>query len=227
MVVPVGPLPHHADYLAECLRSVAAQTLPPREVLLVDDMHGLTARNVRSRVPELGYITMRTTHAYWRLGVAQAFNQGIAAADSNLVFMLGADDMLEPQCLEHCVRAWGQNGRADAYYWVGVEYLDDRPDKRQFLPCGAAMVTKGLWQATGGFPPEAASGASDAALVSILMRHHPDWLVGVNMAKTLYRYRVHARSDTAERAPWQTVILGTRDRLTDEWQPPDWGRYYE
>ncbi len=213
VAIPVGPEKHHQDYLQECLSSVAAQTLQPAEVLVIDDMAGLRAIE-----------GCRIWHTPWRLGVAAAYNAGVALAENELVFMLGADDKLMPTCLEHCVKKYEKHSRRDGYYWVSVEYSDGR--EVQFEPCNLAMVTKGLWKLTGGFAPEVGSGACDAAFLSILLGNdmlplaHP-----VGFAKPLAWYRVHSKSDTAGRAPWQNVILQTRKLLTDTWKQPAWGRY--
>lgn len=211
--------------------SLAFQTRPPDEVLLIDDMHGLpnVFRYDGGEDRETGYRSsypVRTWFSPWRLGVAHAFNMGIALAENELVFMLGADDRLLPNCLHEVWRVYEKLHRQDAYYWVGVEYSDDREEKHQFAPCGAAAVTKGLWRFTGGFPVEASTGASDSALVSILWKHHLELLVGVGVEREpLYWYRVHDQSDTASKGPWQGVILGTRDLVTAEWKEPAWGRY--
>ena len=227
VVIPVGPEAHHAAYLSEALQSVAEQMRQPDEIIIVDDMHGLTWRGLLD-IAHTGSLSMlgrtvRIWQAPWRLGVAAAFNAGIGLATGDLIFMLGADDKLLPECLEHCVKAFEKNDRKDAFYWVGVEYSDDRPD--QFLPCNTAAVTKGLWRFTGGFPPEVGSGACDAALISVLMVHGPNLLVCVNGRKPLAWYRSHEQSDTASRAPWQGIILATRDLLTQSWAQPAWGRY--
>lgn len=44
--IPVGPYPHYKRYLAECLESVRAQTVQPAAVVLVDDMAGLTEKDL-------------------------------------------------------------------------------------------------------------------------------------------------------------------------------------
>jgi len=148
----------------------------------------------------------------------------VALATYPLVMMLGADDQLKPDCLELVARTYEANNQADGYYWMGVEYNDGRPD--QFLPCGAAAVTQGLWRVSGGFPPQTSTGAADAALISLLSVHLPAMLVGVAVDhKPLYWYRVHGDSDTASLGTWQGVILSTRNLVTELWQPPAWGRY--
>lgn len=219
VAIPVGPLPYHQNYLDACLESVIEQTELPGEILIIDDMAGLPPTFDGEHEGPI-----RVWRAPWRLGVAAAFNMGVALARNELVFMLGADDKLMPACLERSIKAYNRNRGQDALYWVGVRYSDGRED--QFEPCNTAMVTKGLWRITGGFPPETGSGAPDAALISIML--------GNGMAKLLHCvdgdeplawYRVHGNTDTAGRGPWQGVILSTRDLLTRTWTRPQWGRF--
>jgi len=220
VAIPVGPEPHHQRYLQECLESVAAQTEKAGEILLIDDM----AKVPEAQVGKWADGPVRTWRAPWRLGVPAAFNCGVSLARYPLVFMLGADDKMFPRCLEQCVAAWLENKRRDAYYWVGVRYSDGRED--QFQPCNAAMVTKGFWSRTGGFPPESASGACDAALISILIgKNMGGALVCADHENPLIWYRIHENTDTASRGVyWQGIILATRDYLTREWKEPKWGR---
>lgn len=217
VAIPVGPEKHHQAFLEECLDSIVAQTVKPSEILIIDDMAGLPWRK------DCGQENTHVWRSPWLLGVAHAFNFGVALAENDLVFMLGGDDKLLPNCLEHCLMAWEENKRRDAYYAVGVQYSDGR--ENQFLACNAAMVTKGFWRLTGGFPPESSVGSPDAALISILLGNDLPQTVMVNGEKPLYWYRVHDKSDTAQRRPWQGVISQTRDLLTKTWKQPAWGRY--
>lgn len=216
VAIPVGPERHHADYLEEALASVRAQTVPA-EILLIDDMHGLPDRTI-------GSWDCGLWRAPWRLGVGSAFNMGVALARTELVFLLGADDTMEPQCLEQAVSTWEQNGRQPAYYYAGVRYMDT--GESQTVPCGEAMVTKKFWKMCGGFPIESAVGAPDAALISILMVHFGRHLIPIADGQPLVNYRRHANTDTATRpVSWQGPILATRDILTRTFKAPAWGRY--
>lgn len=210
--IPVGPSVANRRWLFDAVQSVQRQTLrEPIELLLIDDMAGLPE-------PDLLAWNVRVWHAPWRLGVAHAFNFGVMLAQHERVFMLGSDDWLEPTCLVQCLQTYNALLCPEAaYLYVNVRYSDSRPD--QFVPCNAAMVTKELWRQTGGFPVESASGAPDAALISILMRHRPETLYHVP-GPPLYNYRVHDDTDTAQRGPWQGVILETRNLLTELWKPP-------
>ena len=238
VAIPVGPFSTDQQWLDECLASVHEQTCEADEILLIDDMAGLKLDSSAFSLEDGSYLVddtrvrlggCRIWRSPWRLGVAHAFNFGVALAKNDLVFMLGADDTLHPECLERCLATYEEqpeNIRDYAYYFVGVHYLDGREDNEQFLACNAAMVTKELWRISGGFAVESASGAPDSALISAMMVHpEAGWFAGVGEGMCLYNYRPHAATDTAKRGGWQGVILETRDILTREWAPPKWGRY--
>ncbi len=230
-MVPVGPEQHHRKYLEECLTSIDRQSVLPSEVLLVDDMAGL---------PDIvgdfkGYAT-RIWGAPWRLGVSAAFNCGVALAEQELVLMLGADDWLEPECVEKCLRRYAEVNEPLGYYsltvkyhWEGVEPVNVEAGDIQTSPCGAAMVTKALWRHTGGFPFEAGT-SGDGALVSILIAHKKAGkLFAVAEGEPLYNYRAWPGSDTEVHRSWifegQSPIELMRHGITANWKQPAWGRY--
>lgn len=218
VVIPVGPSLNACRWIGETLESVADQT-EDVNILLIDDMHGIREHKC---VSSYQVADSSIWKAPWRLGVAHAFNFGVALAPTELVIMLGADDTLEPTAAAHALRAWDQHG-IDAYYYFGVRYMDT--GEEQTLACGEAMVSKGLWRKTGGFPVESEVGACDAALISIMMVHFPELLVPIANGKPLVNYRRHADTDTASRGEWQGPILIARHLLTKNFVKPDWGRY--
>ncbi len=226
VVVPVGPRSHHAAYIDVCLRSIDAQSWPRTVVVLVDDMHG----SIWAAQPERPF----TTHEPpWRLGVAGAFNAGVAIAlerqwhefDYNvpdLALMLGADDWLEPGALAALAATYERNGGAEGFYWFAIQYVgDDREDKEQALPCNFAAVTRDFWRETGGFSPEMGAGQMDAALVSALLVHKPDSLIRVPEGPWC-NVRVHADQVGAHAPPGLEAI---RDWVTRTYEPTNWGRY--
>lgn len=216
VVIPVGPYETNSKWLPEALRSAGDQTLKPREILIIEDGFDFQAGHYN----EGAYYHTREWRAPWHIGVGAAFNFGVALAKTECVFMLGSDDMLEPECLQACMKHYEAVGRRDAYYWVPVKYMSDGHE--QYTPCNAAMVTKGLWHTTGGFPVEA-STAPDAALLSIMMVHMPELIIRA-CAPALYNYRDHQDTDTKQHGAWHAsnVIVETRNLLTKEWTPPEW-----
>lgn len=231
VVIPVGPRPIHQTWLPECLASVAVQTLRPTDVVIVDDMADLATEQLEP----LGGIPARIVRNAWRLGVGSSLNCGVALAANELVFLLAADDWLEPDCLESCVAEWQARADPIGYYHVTVRYrvepgyvpaVELPPGGLQDLPCGAAMVTKKLFRHTGGFPVESGSGSPDAALISILIGQKGEAgnLYHVRQGTPLYNVRFHLGQESGMVGPWWNVIIQTRDLVTKLWQSPDWNR---
>lgn len=234
VVVPVGPRAEDCAYLREAVVSVAAQTTTldtEVRLLIVDDMHGITAAATehegRHTLPWIqGQPPMLECNA-WNLGVAASFNAGVALAPTEHVLLLGADDWIEPDAIRLAQEAIERRPTEQAYYWFRVRYSDDRPERDQGQPCGAAVVTKALWRATGGFPVEAAIGRSDVMLVGLLMGH-PDVGTLIEIrddGRPPYNVRVHPDQHTASRGPWVRALEETANAYWATWQQPRWGRY--
>lgn len=98
------PTWNRADRLANALQSVFAQSLPPAEVIVVDDGSTDDTRElVRSRFRDARYIYQQNK------GVSSARNTGIAAASGDWIALLDSDDHWQPDKLEQqCehLRTW-------------------------------------------------------------------------------------------------------------------------
>lgn len=223
--LPVGPRAHHKQYLDEALDSIAHQTQKPNSVQFVDDMANLDEAFIRRHFNN--EIPFEIWKAPWRMGVAHAFNCGVALSGirNDAVVMMGADDTLEPDCIEECAKAYERNPfKTESYFWMGLRYMDT--GEQQFLPCNAAMVTLPQWVRSGGFQPESAVGAPDTMLISVMLTYREAGrLVCINEQKPLYNYRRHELTDTAEHREYYTSISQVRDIITRTWQPPQWERY--
>lgn len=97
VVVPVYQV---EDYIGGCLASLAAQTLPPSEILFVDDCGtdgsiGLV-RDFAGSHPELH---CRVLSHQRNRGLSAARNTGLAAATGDYVLFLDSDDTLPPDAL--------------------------------------------------------------------------------------------------------------------------------
>lgn len=216
VVLPIGPRPEHRVYLEECMESLQAQTFRDFEVRLILDGGDLARPN--KAIAGVWHISHLLP---WTVGPAAAWNLGVGWARHQLCFLMGADDRLEPDCLAECWAAWEAKRDDLGYYYVGVAYSDGRPD--QTVPCNAAMVHKRLWRRLGGFPPESAVGAMDAAVVSIMLKHgdHAGNLIPVADGRPLYWHRIHEHQHTASRGPWRGVIGQVRHLVTELWEPHD------
>lgn len=213
VVIPVGPYPANRRWLQESLDSVRAQTYKADEILIIDDMAFLEQEEVGDDV--------RIWKCPWNVGVACADNFGVALAKNNLVVLFTSDDWLYPWCLQNCIDTYQKYQDELGYYWFDIEYSDGRIQR---CASGPAMVTKALWKHTGGLPPEASSGASDALFNSILIAHHGEAgrQYQIISEEPPYWFRMHDECGNAYRGPWQGVILETRKLCSDLWKSPEW-----
>lgn len=102
----VIPTWNRATVLGRALASVAAQSLAPVEIIVVDDgSRDQTASVVRSDFPTVTYYYQ--DHA----GVSAARNHGIRRARSPWIAFLDSDDAWAPNKLERQMRALEQNPR--------------------------------------------------------------------------------------------------------------------
>ena len=121
VVSVVTPTKNRLALLRETMDSVAAQTLPGWEHLIVDDgSNDGTAEEVAKRAaadPRIRYIP-RTGD---KPGANVCRNQGVAESRSALIVFLDSDDLLRPDCLERRVEVMRQNPVLDfAVFRAGV-----------------------------------------------------------------------------------------------------------
>lgn len=218
--IPVGPYEANKRWLDEAIESCFDQELKiMKEILIIDD---------GAAIPDVyadGWT--KIVKMPWRTGISHAFNYGVMLAAFDCVFMLGSDDTLEPNCLERCMEAYEKAGKTDAYYSVPIRYMDT--GEVQTAPCNAAMVTKGFWRMSGGFPIETAIGIGDSTLLSICLAHKlPVQWVGAltgHEDEPLYNYRRHPDIHTYK-IPWH-IANPLRSHLTEHWSPDEIKKWSE
>lgn len=229
VVIPVGPEKHHARWLREAWDSVMGQTRRPETVVLVDDMHGRGLMDEIERWwaanPEVDVVVEEPR---WRLGVATAFNWGLAVAfagGADLAVCLGADDRPEERCIEELEATYDRQGGRDGYYWFEVEY---QSGELQALPCNNAALTPGFMRRTGGYPVEASAGAMDSTLISAMLRHDPQSLIKVDgRDRARFWSRQHDHQESKRLLIYGGAAGPIRDAFTAYYRPTSWGRYFD
>lgn len=103
IVIPVYKV---SAYIADCLRSVCAQTYPHIEVILVNDATPDDSMEQAApwiqQMQERGYTVQVVNHPENK-GLSAARNTGIKASTTEWVYFLDSDDELTPQCIEWMV----------------------------------------------------------------------------------------------------------------------------
>ncbi len=108
----VIPLYQTETYIEEALRSVLAQTFTDFEVLVIDDGSRDRGPEIARAIqdPRVKVITQENR------GLAGARNSGIRLASGELIALLDADDLWEPEKLEHHVRQLDEDATLDVSF---------------------------------------------------------------------------------------------------------------
>lgn len=133
------PLYNYAHHVVETLNSVSAQTINDITLIVVDDCSTDNSVDTvrqwmqRARHSQMGMMMVRN-RANAKLSITR--NTGIALSRSDYCFMLDADNILYPRCIEKHVDALAARPDADAAYSL-LEVFEGQADV-----IGAGVFTK-------------------------------------------------------------------------------------
>lgn len=107
----------HAEFVTDALDSIAAQTLPPTRIVVVDDNSPDGTADVAARWLESHVGTAELWRNTANKGLTRNLNEALAAVSTPLYTYMSADDRMHPDRLERQVQAWVDDGeRASAVY---------------------------------------------------------------------------------------------------------------
>lgn len=203
-VTAIVTLFNYANYVEECLDSIAAQTQAGIELVVVDDCStddGLGVVQSWLDRNESAFAGHRVLTHTTNMGLAYARNTAFLNAMADRVFVMDADNALYPRAIERCVQAMSDSAAAGAY--TQLEHFGERPgvgeadfwSKDRFKPKNyvdaMALVSKAAWQKVGGYTQLTVSGWEDYDFWCKFVEH------GLSCAfvpELLCRYRTHATS---------------------------------
>ena len=188
------PLHNGARHLADALASVAAQTYPQVDCLVVDDGSTDGSGRIARAAPGVRYIHQPNA------GVAVARNTGLAAARGDYVAFLDQDDRFHPEKLARQVSALAGAAGADICFVReqvvcedGQAYPDwlpaaDAPgDHLSFVP-GTWLVRRDVFRRIGHFDVSFRSGSDTDWMLRLREAGVPHCMV----EEPLLIRRVHA-----------------------------------
>ena len=179
VVIPTHRRPH---FVAEALRSALAQTLPPREVFVVDDEGAAETRGVVEAIARSAPLPVRYCAHREGRGPSTSRNYGARASSAEWLAFLDDDDRWRPDYL----RAALAHADADLVLVGRVDFDgagDERPgkippehyDERAWLrrnlggTGSSTVIRRKLFLEIGGYDPQLLSG-QDRDLVLRAMR---------------------------------------------------------
>ena len=194
-----------AEVVEDAIRSVLEQTVPPLEVIVVDDASGDGIEDVVAHHADRLQFVRHEHNA----GAGAAMNTGARAAEGDYVVFIGADDVFAPERLE----ALGELGRlrpdlgvltTDAWVSVDGEVFRRFHDKtfpfevsnqrgeilRRNFVFGHAAIPRATFLQLGGFD-ETIRWTSDWELMARMIVS--GWYVGM-VAEPLATYRLNERA---------------------------------
>jgi glycosyltransferase involved in cell wall biosynthesis len=172
----VVPAFNAAETIERALASIAAQTLQPREVIVVDDGSDDATLQVLAAYQGLPDGTSLTVLSQNRAGAGAARNRAVAAATGEYIAFLDADDDWLPGHLEAGMKLLAAGGYTVVAHneWIvedGIERLNDsarrvreRADPFVAIYCKGCISTstvvtrRAAVQAAGGFDPDLVNG---------------------------------------------------------------------
>jgi glycosyltransferase involved in cell wall biosynthesis len=192
-------------YVAETLDSVAAQTYPAVELVLVVD-GSLRAQD--EAVIDAAQAAGANVVTQVNSGLGPARNFGIANARGEYIVPLDADDVILPEFVERCVQVL-ERDPALAYVTTWVEYM--RPDGTPIVNENGGWMPFGNWSrlnernnVAGTCTALFRRGLFDAFAYSPDLTSYEDWLLylelqdagrhGGVVPERLLRYRVREES---------------------------------
>jgi glycosyltransferase involved in cell wall biosynthesis len=206
LVTVVISLYNYRDYIIPCLESVKSQTISNINLVLVDDCSMDDSLSVvrnwhnqnSDRFNQYTLIRHKSNS-----GLAKTRNTGFLHSRTKYVFILDADNLLYPRCLESLVDALENCDASFAYCYLekfgGVNGLQNiKPWNPSTLgvvnPIDAmVLIRKSIWETVGGYSTNETMrlGWEDYELWFKIARIK-GW--GVQVPEILAKYRVHKTS---------------------------------
>ncbi len=160
-ITVIIPVYNVEDYVEECLQSVAAQTMRPHEVLIVNDGTRDNSREICQRyADEHDWITIIDQE---NKGLSEARNTGLEHASGNFIVFIDSDDYVAPDMLAVLHEKIVSTG-ADMVKCGTISFEDTPSGRKSAMWRGLDGKEKGdRMEMSDGGTPGTGKGTSDGA----------------------------------------------------------------
>ncbi|OMH25670.1 glycosyltransferase family 2 protein [Motiliproteus sp. MSK22-1] len=220
----VIPYYNNTDYIEKAIQSVLEQTVPAREILIVND--GSTAES-RAFLEQFSPVAILIDHPENR-GIAHARNTGVEHASGDYVAFLDADDMWCPEKLELQETLMKNNDSLSACHcgtaifkdeFVAIEQCIDKPIHLTLEDClidshvvpSSFLIKREAFLQSGGFDPAVRAEDYDFFLTLISNGNSIQFIPG---PLVWFRRAGHGN----ESAKWQYIFFGRMQVLKKHWR---------
>lgn len=196
---------NYGRYVEQALQSALGQTYPNKQVVVVNDGSSDDSLEVISRYADRVLVIDQPN-----AGSIAAYNRGYAAASGNVVVLLDADDVLEPDALAQVAAVW-TNRLAKVQWDLKIIDGGGRDLGRKFCNFDAsydASRVREAFRSTGTYRWPVSVGNAYSrwfadALFPLSPAHGPDGALNTvapvygdvaTLAKPLASYRIHGRN---------------------------------
>ncbi len=114
----VVPNFNHAHYLPECLQAILDQSVPPTEIIVIDDASTDNSVAVIERLAEI-HPSIRLVRNEQNQGVPFNANRGVELARGEFVYFAAADDWVLPGLFEKSLRLLAEHPQAGLCWAIG------------------------------------------------------------------------------------------------------------
>lgn len=211
----IVPEYNYGHFLSECLESILAQTFQSFEIVVVDDASTDGSAEVAAAFhdPWKGVRVLKHGH---NRGTAATLNAGIRASFGKYIYIVSADDLLEPWALEQlyqeAIRAgrnfvygdllWQENGGRRTFKLSHYDF--DKLLQRNHVPA-CIMYPRIAWKEAQGYPEQFNDGREDWAFAVALGR--AGWC-GKHVGQTGYIVRRHKHNRSKRNSDQREYFLG-------------------
>jgi glycosyltransferase involved in cell wall biosynthesis len=189
----VIPVRDGEEFLAETLAAIVGQSLPPDEVIVVDDASSDRTAEIAESFGDPVRCLRKTT--WGKAGAAR--NDGVAAARGELIALADGDDLPDPRWLELLRAAIEDQPPADLavghmrLFVSGEEFDEADPGRPGMVPPGI-LVRRSAFERVGPF----ATGYTFGEFIDWLSRARDAGIRERTIVPVVYNRRVHGGNMT-------------------------------